>query len=41
MRRVIVLGYSADAHVLHLGHGVLPETDSDVLVRVVELAHSQ
>jgi uroporphyrinogen decarboxylase len=29
-----------DAHVLNLGHGVLPETDPDVLTRVTELAHS-
>jgi uroporphyrinogen decarboxylase len=40
-RRVIIEGRSADAHVLNLGHGVLPETDPDVLTRVVELAHSQ
>jgi uroporphyrinogen decarboxylase len=41
VRRVIAEGHSADAHVLNLGHGVLPETDPDVLTRVVELAHSQ
>jgi uroporphyrinogen decarboxylase len=41
VRRVIAEGRSADAHVLNLGHGVLPETDPDVLSRVVELAHSQ
>jgi uroporphyrinogen decarboxylase len=40
VRRVIAEGRSADAHVLNLGHGVLPETDPDVLTRVVELAHS-
>jgi uroporphyrinogen decarboxylase len=27
-------------HVFNLGHGVLPETDPDVLARVVELVHS-
>jgi uroporphyrinogen decarboxylase len=41
VRRVIAEGHSADAHVLNLGHGVLPETDPDVLTRVVELAHRQ
>ena len=40
VRRVIAEGRSADAHVLNLGHGVLPETDPNVLTRVVELAHS-
>jgi uroporphyrinogen decarboxylase len=28
-------------HVFNLGHGVLPETDPDVLTRIVELVHSQ
>jgi uroporphyrinogen decarboxylase len=41
VRRVIAEGRPAGAHVLNLGHGVLPETDPDVLTRVVELAHSQ
>ncbi len=39
-RRVIAEGRAADAHVLNLGHGVLPGTDPDVLTRIVELAHS-
>ncbi|HKR49387.1 MAG TPA: uroporphyrinogen decarboxylase [Pseudonocardiaceae bacterium] len=39
-RRVIAEGRAADAHVLNLGHGVLPETDPDMLTRIVELAHS-
>ncbi len=39
-RRVIAEGCAADAHVLNLGHGVLPETAPDVLTRIVELAHS-
>ncbi|MGH3916552.1 MAG: uroporphyrinogen decarboxylase [Pseudonocardiaceae bacterium] len=39
-RRVVVEGRAADAHVLNLGHGVLPGTDPDVLTRIVELAHS-
>ena len=40
VRRVIAEGRAADAHVLNLGHGVLPGTDPDVLTRIVELAHS-
>ncbi|MGH3687312.1 MAG: uroporphyrinogen decarboxylase [Pseudonocardiaceae bacterium] len=41
MHRVIAEGRAADAHVLNLGHGVLPGTDPDVLTRIVELAHAQ
>ncbi|HEU0088916.1 MAG TPA: uroporphyrinogen decarboxylase [Pseudonocardiaceae bacterium] len=41
VRRVIAEGRAADAHVLNLGHGVLPDTDPDVLTRIVELAHSR
>ena len=26
-------------HIFNLGHGVLPETDPDTLVRIVELVH--
>jgi uroporphyrinogen decarboxylase len=40
VRRVIAEGQAADAHVLNLGHGVLPETDPHILTRIVELAHS-
>ncbi|MGH4023222.1 MAG: uroporphyrinogen decarboxylase [Pseudonocardiaceae bacterium] len=39
--RVVAEGHAADAHVLNLGHGVLPDTDPDVLTRIVELAHSR
>jgi uroporphyrinogen-III decarboxylase len=38
---VIAEGRAADAHILNLGHGLLPGTDPDVLTRIVELAHSQ
>jgi uroporphyrinogen decarboxylase len=40
VRRVLTEGRSAPGHVFNLGHGVLPETDPDVLTRVVELVHS-
>jgi uroporphyrinogen decarboxylase len=33
-------GAAAEGHVFNLGHGVLPETDPDVLLRVVELVHA-
>lgn len=36
---VLQRGRQAPAHVLNLGHGVPPETDPDVLTRVVELVH--
>jgi len=37
---VIARGRTATSHVLNLGHGVPPETDPDVLTRIVELAHT-
>ena len=40
VRRVLDDGSRAQAHVFNLGHGVLPETDPDVLTRLVELVHS-
>jgi len=40
VRDVVDRGRAAPAHVLNLGHGVSPETDPDVLTRIVELAHS-
>jgi len=39
-RRVVEQGRAAPGHVFNLGHGVLPETDPDVLTRLVELIHS-
>ena len=38
---VLRRGAAAPAHVLNLGHGVPPETDPDVLTRIVELAHAR
>ncbi|PSL03749.1 uroporphyrinogen decarboxylase [Haloactinopolyspora alba] len=34
--RILAEGRGAPAHVFNLGHGVLPDTDPDVLARVVE-----
>ncbi len=39
-RDVIRRGAAAPGHVFNLGHGVLPDTDPDVLTRLVELIHS-
>ena len=38
--RVLQEGRSAEGHVFNLGHGVLPETDPEVLTRIVEHVHS-
>lgn len=45
VRRIVAEGdraveAGAVGHVFNLGHGVLPDTDPDVLTRVVELVHS-
>jgi uroporphyrinogen decarboxylase len=39
VRRVLDEGRAAPGHVFNLGHGVLPETEPDVLTRVVALVH--
>jgi len=39
-RRVLEEGRSTPGHVFNLGHGVLPETDPDVLTRLTEFVHS-
>ena len=40
VRRIVREGRTAAGHIFNLGHGVLPETDPDVLTRVVEFVHS-
>jgi uroporphyrinogen decarboxylase len=40
-REVLTAGRAAPGHVFNLGHGVLPDTDPDVLARVVELVHEE
>lgn len=39
VRDVVDRGRAAPSHVVNLGHGVPPETDPDVLTRIVELVH--
>jgi uroporphyrinogen decarboxylase len=39
VRRILDEGSRAPGHVFNLGHGVLPETDPDVITRLVELLH--
>ena len=40
VRETLEEGAKAEGHVFNLGHGVLPETDPDKLLRVVELVHA-
>jgi uroporphyrinogen decarboxylase len=39
VRRIVDEGRAAPGHLFNLGHGVLPDTDPEVLTRVVELVH--
>jgi uroporphyrinogen decarboxylase len=39
-RRVVAEGRAATGHIFNLGHGVLPDTDPDMLTRVAELVRS-
>ena len=39
VRRVVAQGTATPGHIFNLGHGVLPETDPEILTRVVELVH--
>jgi uroporphyrinogen decarboxylase len=40
VRRIVAEGRAADGHVFNLGHGVPPDTDPDVLTRIVDLLKS-
>lgn len=39
VRDVLDRGAAAPAHIVNLGHGVPPDTDPDVLTRIVQLVH--
>jgi uroporphyrinogen decarboxylase len=39
VRSIVAEGAQSPGHIFNLGHGVLPDTDPDVLTRVVELVH--
>jgi uroporphyrinogen decarboxylase len=39
VRRIHAEGKRCEGHIFNLGHGVMPETDPDVLTRVTELVH--
>jgi uroporphyrinogen decarboxylase len=38
--QVLDRGRTAEGHIFNLGHGVLPQTDPDVLARLTELVHT-
>jgi len=40
-REVLARAGTAPGHIFNLGHGVLPETDPDILRQVVELVHAE
>jgi uroporphyrinogen decarboxylase len=39
--RIAAEGARCPGHVFNLGHGVLPQTDPDVVTRTVETIHAQ
>jgi len=41
MREVLASAGGRPGHVFNLGHGVLPETDPDVLKRLVDAVHTE
>jgi uroporphyrinogen decarboxylase len=41
VRRILAEGRAAPGHIFNLGHGVLPETDPDILTKVVALVHEE
>jgi uroporphyrinogen decarboxylase len=40
IRRVVDEGRAAAGHIFNLGHGVPPDTDPDVLTRIVDFVKS-
>ena len=41
VREVVRSGAAAPGHIFNLGHGVPPDTDPDVLARIVDLVHTE
>jgi uroporphyrinogen decarboxylase len=41
MREVVAAAGGRTGHVFNLGHGVMPETDPQVLKRLVDAVHSE
>jgi len=41
VRDVVRRGRAAEGHIFNLGHGVLPDTDPDMLTRIVELVREE
>jgi uroporphyrinogen decarboxylase len=41
VKRVLAQGRAAEGHVFNLGHGVLPQTNPDMLARVTDLVHQE
>jgi uroporphyrinogen decarboxylase len=39
-KTVLARGRTAEGHIFNLGHGVLPQTDPDVLARLTDLVHT-
>ncbi|HEY7432913.1 MAG TPA: uroporphyrinogen decarboxylase [Streptosporangiaceae bacterium] len=40
-KEILALGRVAEGHVFNLGHGVLPQTNPDVLARLTDLVHQE
>jgi uroporphyrinogen decarboxylase len=40
-REVLARGRAAEGHIFNLGHGVLPDTDPDLLARLADLVHTE
>jgi uroporphyrinogen decarboxylase len=38
-RAIVERGRTLSGHVFNLGHGVLPETDPDILARLADFVH--
>jgi uroporphyrinogen decarboxylase len=40
-REILARGRATEGHVFNLGHGVLPDTDPDILARLADLVHAE